>query len=444
METPLTYRRIAHFWSPLAATWLMMAVEGPLLSSIIARMADPTFNLAAYGVALPFAMVIESPIIMMLTASNALVRSRESYRKLRRFLFALNTLLTLSVLVLVIPQVFELIAGRLMGLPREVVFLSHRSVLILLPWPAAIGYRRFFQGILVSHNMTRRVAYGTLLRVSSMAACGVGLALSGWKIPGAWVGAISLSVGVTCEAIASRFMAWSLVQRIKATPRQEGEPPMTLSSLLDFYLPLAMTSLLGIATSPITTFFLGHSRRAVESLAVAPVLISLLFIFRSGGMAYQEVGVALLGEGNKNYPRLKTFAIFLGGFSLLGLTLLTATPLSSLWFRKIVGLSPSLAAFALTPARIMTPLAALEVLISLQRSLLINRRKTRAITVATAIEVTTLALIMAVLIGFSPVPGAIVSAIALLSGRVLANLFLFFRTRASLPGQNKPDSPPYP
>ena len=33
---------------------------------------------------------------------------------------------------------------------------------------------------------------------------------------------------------------------------------------------------------------------------------------------------------------------------------------------------------------------------------------------------------------------------ALLSGRVLANLFLFFRTRGSLPGQNKPDSLPYP
>jgi len=36
--------------------------------------------------------------------------------------------------------------------------LTRRAAAILLPWPAAIGYRRFYQGILIGSGLTRRVA----------------------------------------------------------------------------------------------------------------------------------------------------------------------------------------------------------------------------------------------------------------------------------------------
>ena len=47
-------RSILLFWAPLAATWLMMAFEGPFLAAVIARLVDPKFNLAAHGVAFGF------------------------------------------------------------------------------------------------------------------------------------------------------------------------------------------------------------------------------------------------------------------------------------------------------------------------------------------------------------------------------------------------------
>ena len=49
------------FWLPLAATWIMMSVEGPFLAAVIARLPEPRFNLAAYGVAFAFALLIEAP-----------------------------------------------------------------------------------------------------------------------------------------------------------------------------------------------------------------------------------------------------------------------------------------------------------------------------------------------------------------------------------------------
>ena len=74
MSEQLSYRKIFRFWLPLAATWLMMAAEGPFLAAIIARQAAEELNLAAYGVAYAFAMVAESPVIMLMSASTALCR----------------------------------------------------------------------------------------------------------------------------------------------------------------------------------------------------------------------------------------------------------------------------------------------------------------------------------------------------------------------------------
>ncbi len=116
----LTQRRIFAFWLPLAATWLMMATEGPFLAAVIARLADPTYNLAAYGVALSIALLVESPIIMIMSAATALVRDRASYLAMRNFTNSLNAGVTLLMLLALLPPVFDVIARGLLGLSDEV------------------------------------------------------------------------------------------------------------------------------------------------------------------------------------------------------------------------------------------------------------------------------------------------------------------------------------
>ena len=72
-SAPLSSHRIFHTWWPLAASWLLMGVELPVISAVIARLAYPEISLAAYGgVIYPLALIIESPIIMLLAASTAL------------------------------------------------------------------------------------------------------------------------------------------------------------------------------------------------------------------------------------------------------------------------------------------------------------------------------------------------------------------------------------
>ena len=140
----LTTSKIFKFWLPLAATWLMMSLEGPFIAAIIARLPDPKFNLAAYGVAFSFALVIEAPVITMMSASTALVKDNFSFKKLRTFTYIINGVITGLMLILLIPSIFNYITIDLISLPKEVADLTHIACIILLPWPGTIGYRSYF------------------------------------------------------------------------------------------------------------------------------------------------------------------------------------------------------------------------------------------------------------------------------------------------------------
>ena len=191
VKESLTGRAIFRFWAPLASTWLMMALEGPFIAAIIARLPDARENLAAYGVAFAFGLILESPAVMLLSAATVLAENRDSYLTLRRFGYGLCGLLTVVVVVVVFPPVFNWIAGSLLHLPNEIRPLTHAALVFLLPWPAAIGYRRFKQGLLIRHGLTRHVAYGAMFRLTAMAAT-AGILVLFTSMPGASVGTFAL------------------------------------------------------------------------------------------------------------------------------------------------------------------------------------------------------------------------------------------------------------
>ncbi len=427
---PLATRTILAFWAPLAATWLMMAIEGPYVAAIIARLGNAEINLAAYGVAFSFAFMAEAPIIMMMTASNALVRDRRTFLALRRFLFFLNAGLTLVMALVLLPWIFRFLTDRVIGLPAEIARLTHLAAALLVLWPAAIGYRRFYQGILVRHHLPQRVAYGTVIRLATMSLAAAGLALS-TSLPGACVGAMALASGVLAEAAASRWMAAAIVRQILAGADGDGDEGVTMRDIARFYVPLAMTSLLAIVVNPLVTFFMGRSRSPVESLAILPVVTGFVFIFRSGALAYQEVGVALVGSDGSNQRPIARVAAALAAVSAVGLLVVLFSPLGLIWLEDVSGLSPALARFALWPARVLALLPALDYLLSFQRSLLVLARRTRRITAATAIEATAIFATLVLGVRTFGLVGALAATAAMLVGRLAGNLFLLLPAPAA-------------
>ena len=119
-EATLRPAKIFALWLPMAGTWFMMAAEAPFLAAVIARMAEPKYNLAAFGVAYAVAILIESPVIMILSASTALVEGPQTLRRLRRFTYALNGGVTLAMALLVMTPAWNLFALSLIGLDPTV------------------------------------------------------------------------------------------------------------------------------------------------------------------------------------------------------------------------------------------------------------------------------------------------------------------------------------
>lgn len=422
----LSQRTILAFWTPLAATWVMMAVEGPFVAAIIARLPDPTYNLAAHGVAFALAMLFEAPVMMLMSAATSLVRDRTSFLRLRRFSRGLALAATGMILLVLAPPVYDTLMLTVMRLPPEVADLTHGALWFLIPWPAAIGYRRFLQGVMIRAGKTRLVAYGTMLRICGMVA-GALVGFLVLDIPGAWVGAISLVTGVVTEAAAARFMAAGTVRSLLAGERDGPTPrEVPYAEIASFYFPLALTSLIGLAVQPMLTFFMGRSVSPVESLAVFPVVLALSFFFRSLGLAFQDVAIALMGERFEHLAELRRFGVGLGLAVSGGIALVAFTPLSDVYFMTISGLTPELTAFALTPARIIVPMPALSVLLSTQRAILVEGRRTRFITVASAIEIVAVATIFVALGWGMEMIGATAAFAAFLGGRMASNTYLYF------------------
>jgi hypothetical protein len=403
----------------------MMASEGPFLAALIARMPDPEYNLAAYGVAFAFAILIESPVMMLLSASTALVEDSVTYRRLRNFMYGLNAVATGLLLIVLFPPAYGWLTGAILRLPEPVAELTYGALWLLLPWPVAIGYRRFLQGILIRSGRTRLVALGTVLRLVAMAGTGL-LLYTRLALPGARAGTAALSVGVGAEAIAAHFMAGRAVRELhghKTTP-PAGRARLGYRGIARFYYPLALTSLIGLTVQPMLTFFMGRAPSPLESLAVFPVVHALSFLFRSFGLSFQEAALALLGEEHEHFPELAGFAIWLGLATSVGLGLVAFTPLASIWFATVSGLTPELTAFALTPVKILVPIPALSVLLALQRAVLIQARTTHPITVATSIEVTSIALFFLALGWGFDLVGVTAAFLAFLGGRFASVLYL--------------------
>ena len=181
-------RAILLFWIPLFSSWLLMMAEGPLVSAVINRLPNAVLHLAAIGIVFSVAVAIESPIINLLATSTALVKDRGSYRQVRRFTLHWAYGLTVVAALLAFSPLFDVIVGEWLAVPPDIARWVRPALQLMVPWPAAIAWRRFLQGVLIRGEKTRAIAWGTALRLATSGGTAVALALFS-ELPGALVGA---------------------------------------------------------------------------------------------------------------------------------------------------------------------------------------------------------------------------------------------------------------
>lgn len=407
-----------------------MAAEAPTLSAVVARLAEPEINLAAFGgIVYPLSLIVESPIIMLLSASTALSKDWDSYLRLRRFMMRVSAALTIIHVLLAFTPLYDLVVVGLIHPPEAIVEPARLGLMIMLPWTWAIAYRRFNQGVLISFGHARAVGFGTAVRLGADAlVLGAGYLIG--TLPGIVVATVALSVGVVSEAVYAGLRVRPVLRdQLRAAP--PVAQPLTFRSLIAFYIPLAMTSLLRLLAEPLSSAALSRMPRALASLAVWSVVTGFIFLLRSLGMAYQEVVITLLDAPHSS-RNLRRFMYFLASLVTLLLLIVVATPLAQIWFERVTGLKPDLAALSRRGLWVALLMPGLNVLQSWYQGLLVHRRHTRAITEAIVVYLVSSGAILWGGVAWGQMAGLYVGLAAIGFGRLTQTIWLWYRSRSAL------------
>lgn len=377
-QEPVTISEVRHIWTPIWLSWLMMALELPVVSAFVARMADAKLNLASFGgVVFPISLIIEAPIIMLLSASTALCKDWRSFKMVWRFMMLAGAGFSALHLLVAATPLYDWVVRDLIGAPEELIERARIGLICMTPWTWAIAYRRFYQGILIRAGKAKFMGLGTAVRLLSLSLVLVSGFIWDWG-SGVTVASSAMAIAVTAEAA---FVGWAArgapMQSLRAKPPLEVA--LTWRRFMAFYAPLAVTPLLTFLTQPIGSAALSRMPDSIDSLATWPVLLGVMFILRSFGMGFSEVVIATVDRpGAAAVLKRFTSVLVLG---TTGLTLLwAATPLADLWFVHISGISPALADMATIGIWIAMPLPALTAIQSYYQGIAVQAHKTRVVT----------------------------------------------------------------
>jgi hypothetical protein len=422
----LTTGQVFRTWWPLAASWVLMALEGPLQTIFVARLADPKIHLAAFGsLVLPIAMLIEAPIIMLLSASTALCVDHDAYRKIRRFMHGLSAALTVLHIVIALSPLYHLLVVNVLHAPPEIVEPGRIGFILMIPWTWAIAYRRFNQGVLIRFGRSLTVGVGTLIRLcANGVVLTVGFTLI--KVPGTTLAALAIMAGVLSEAVYAGLCVRPVLQT--SLPDASPTQPLSYRAFLRFYVPLSLTSLVFLGIRPVLSAAVGRMPNALDSLAVLPVINGLVFLFRSVGAAYNEVVIAHLDRQGSSIA-LGRFARWLALGTTLGLVVIAATPLSRVWFGSISGLDGSLMELAQSSLWLTLLLPGLAATQSFLQGIILHSKRTRSITEAVFVYLVASVVVLWVGVAWGGTSGAFVALASLAVGELLRTAWFVGRSR---------------
>ncbi len=407
-----------------------MGVELPLLSAVIARLADPKIHLAAFGgVVFPLSLLIEAPIIMLLAASTALSKNWASYVLLRRLMSQSAVALTAIHVLIAFTPLYDVLVSTLLAVPEKIIEPARIGLQLMTPWTAAIAIRRFQQGVLIRFGQSKVVVMGTAVRL----ATNVFFLTAGYyagKFPGIVVATSALAAGVTAEAIMVNVRVQPLLREIHRNESPD-DTCLSMRQLLVFYLPLALTPILTLLALPIGSAALSRMPHALESLAVLPVVMGLSFLIRSPGLAYHEVVVALIDQPGAAHS-LRRFTVLLATVTSSLLLVITITPLAPLWFGKVSGLSPTLTSIATTGLWFAVLMPALTALESWYQGVMVSSGRTGSITQSVAVYLLISSVILGLGIIHGQVTGLYISLAATLIGFFMQTLWLQVQSQPTL------------
>ncbi len=424
-------RQLIQLWQqfiPLSLSDVTMALGDPLTTTTLAHLPDARSNLAAVGVAKAIAIFCESPIIMLLHASNALAATQSSRRALWRFALMASVTMSLLLALTAIPAIFAIVGEGWLGVSPGLSSTVRSILTITILWPFSIGWRRYFQGLLIHSGQSNAVAQAGIIRlvvVGGVLASGFALQISGAIVAGG-----SLVLGVIAEAIAVTYLAKKLGATILPEVIARPDSPQDLGSVWKFYAPLGGTMILVWGARAALVGIVARATDGAIALAAWPAAWGLVLVVANSTRMVQQIIIRnrqLISD-----QLLITFAVTVGIVCSVVLLVVSGTPLSEQAIGWFIGSDQELIA-RVRPVLLVC--AVVPLLVSLQNAVqgfLVSEGLTWAVNQATWIGALAM-LGMAyggVQMGQN---GSIAAATGMVLGGILEVCYLFYSWRWQTP-----------
>src|SRR5690606_4848408 len=187
----------------------------------------------------------------------------------------------------------------------------------------------------------------------------------------------------------------------------------------------------------LVTVVLGRMPLPLESLAVWPVLLSLLVILQSPGMAFTEVVISLL-ERPGAVPLLRKVTWVAVAALTVALIAVAGTPLAHAWFQYVSALPPALTELAVIGLWLGLAIPGLRLLTSWYQGAIIYGEHTRGILESVLVFLVTAALVLASGMAWGGMTGLYVGMIGMTAALATQAAWLAHRAKPVLRSATAP------
>jgi Na+-driven multidrug efflux pump len=392
---------------PLALSSSMMTLEPLIINTALSHAPNAETTLAAYSVMFSIALVIEAPVIMLVSASNALSRTQDAFRKLFRFMLALGIAVVMIGFLVSLTPLYGWLVLDLMGIPPAVAHVVRPGLVIMSIWSFPIAWRRTLQGLLIAHNRTPIVTVATIVRLLALVgALAVGRQLMADRM--LVVSALAMQASVIAESLVVTLPAFRLVRAMPSGPSQR---PLTWSGLFRFYQPLATMTILRQIGRPMLSAGIAAAQLPERSLAAWSVAWSLIMLPFGATMGLEQVAITK-GTTPAELVRVRRFVWGVGLVLSSVLALLAYAPVAGSALGDLFDLTPEIRPLVILVLRLTAVLPLLQSLQALLRGVAIGQERTVDVRTAVAAGLAATGLVTVVGPRMSFCTGAMIGAAA--------------------------------
>ena len=311
----ITADGFARFYTPLAATSLLLTATNPILAAALARSVDPVTALAGYSVSFAVCGVLYAPLFVMQQVAAARLLAEASFSPVKRFAYLIGAVMSLVGALIAYTAAGDVVFARVVGVGPEVLAEALRAMQWLWPVPFLTAVRAAHQGRLVAGHRTVPIAAATGGRTGVLAVVAFALLTTGG---GAWLGAAAFTAGLVLETLV---VMWSRTPGLQLE-RENCEADK--ENVARFSAPLMLNVLLWWATPLIINAVLARTADPDPALAAFGVVEAMAWFIAAPVGQLQHASIALV-DCSETHRRVRKWGAMVA-FSMTAVLLVLSIP----------------------------------------------------------------------------------------------------------------------